>query len=39
MSNTSGKNRIGIWPGILAGLSILTCYGTLKACGQALLLY
>ncbi len=23
------NNRIGIWPGVLAGLSILTCYGTL----------
>lgn len=25
----NSKNRIGIWPGVLAGLSILTCYGTL----------
>jgi hypothetical protein len=29
MSNVPGNNRIGIWSGILAGLSILACYGTL----------
>ena len=29
MDNISNKNRIGIWSGVLAGLSILTCYGTL----------
>jgi len=26
---TNSKIRIGIWSGILAGLSIITCYGTL----------
>ena len=31
MNPTSSKIRIGIWSGILAGLSILTCYGTLAA--------
>jgi len=29
MSEASSKIRIGIWSGVLAGLSILTCYGTL----------
>jgi len=29
MSEASSKIRIGIWSGILVGLSILTCYGTL----------
>ena len=29
MSNLIGKNHPGIWSGVLAGLSILSCYGTL----------
>jgi arsenite methyltransferase len=29
MSNLISKNHPGIWSGVLAGLSILTCYGTL----------
>jgi arsenite methyltransferase len=29
MGISSSKNRVGIWSGVLAGLSILTCYGTL----------
>jgi arsenite methyltransferase len=29
LNQVNSNNRIGIWPGILAGLSILSCYGTL----------
>ena len=29
MSLVNDNNRLSIWPGILAGLSILACYGTL----------
>ena len=29
MNKVINRNRIGIWSGVLAGLSILTCYGTL----------
>lgn len=29
MNNVNSRYPIGIWSGVLAGLSILTCYGTL----------